>query len=295
MTYLWIFISVMAFTSNGFAVRLFQTRFKDSERRLPLFQSLYCFISTILFWGTDSFALPSLETALYGVVFGILFCLASAMGAKEMSTGSMALSSVIINMSLLVPILYSVIFLNEALTLLHLIGFLMFCSSVIFSAFNGKESKKANLLWLIVVFIGLLSNGLTATIQKIYVMSADQVQDSTFLGVAYATASVCFMAKYIISRSTHATDGHTEKPSLLSSTTFLTVALIAGVGSFLGNLLLGRLSVKVIAAILYPCINGGIAVMTPIISFLIFKEKLTLKKLLSILFGCIAIVVLNLG
>ena len=97
MTYLWIFISVMAFTSNGFAVRLFQTRFKDSERRLPLFQSLYCFISTILFWGTDSFALPSLETALYGVVFGILFCLASAMGAKAMSTGSMALSSVIIN------------------------------------------------------------------------------------------------------------------------------------------------------------------------------------------------------
>ena len=143
MTYFQILFSVIAFTSNGFAVRLFQTRFKDPEKRLPLFQSLYCLISTICFWGMGRFALPTLQTFLYGLVFGILFCTASAMSAKAMSIGSMALSSVIMNMGLLIPILYSVIFLHEELTLLHLVGFILFCVSVTFSAFNGKESKKA--------------------------------------------------------------------------------------------------------------------------------------------------------
>lgn len=295
MTYFQILFSVIAFTSNGFAVRLFQTRFKDPEKRLPLFQSLYCLISTICFWGMGRFALPTLQTFLYGLVFGILFCTASAMSAKAMSIGSMALSSVIMNMGLLIPILYSVIFLHEELTLLHLVGFILFCVSVTFSAFNGKESKKANLLWLVVVFIGLISNGLTATIQKIYIMTSQEVQDSVFLGVAYATASFCFIIKHFISKRGHTGDLPKRKTTLMSASTFLAVALIAGVGSFIGNLLLGKLSIKVIAAILYPCINGGLAAMTTLVSFFIFKEKPTLKKILSIIFGCAAIIILNLG
>ena len=302
MTYFLIFISVLAFTSNGFAIRLFQTRFKNSERRLPLFQSLYCLISTLCFWGAGSFALPRIETLIYGVIFGVLFCTASAMGAKAMAIGSMALSSVIMNMSLLLPILYSVIFLSEKLTVLHMIGFLLFCASVIFSAQSGGESKKANLLWLITVFVGLLANGGTAIIQKNFIMEYPNAQDSVFLGVAYLTASICFIVKFIIFKNKHTVEAQgassakaTRKIALLSVATFFAVAMLAGIGSFFGNLLLGKLSVKVVAAILYPCINGGIAVMTPLVSFVIFKEKPSAKKLLSILFGCIAIVVLNLG
>ena len=302
MTYFLIFISVLAFTSNGFAVRLFQTRFRNAERRLPLFQSLYCLISTICFWSAGGFELPRTETVLYGVIFGALFCTASAMGARAMATGSMALSSVITNMSLLVPILYSVIFLEEQLTILHAVGFLFFCASVIFSAQSGGDNKKASLLWMIVVFTALFANGFSATVQKIFIMRHPNAQDSVFLGVAYLTASICFIVKFIIFRNKHSLELQdsecgisTKKTALLSVSTFLAVALLAGVGSFCGNLLLGKLSVQVVAAILYPCINGGIAIMTPLISFLVFKERPSSKKLLSILFGCVAIVVLNLG
>ena len=60
-------------------------------------------------------------------------------------------------------------------------------------------------------------------------------------------------------------------------------------------LLLGKLSASVVAAILYPCINGGLAVFTTLLSFFFFREKPTALKIISILLGAAAIVVLNLG
>lgn len=299
MNYFLIIVCALAFTCNGFATRLFQTRFKDQKKNLPLFQSLYCLISTLCFWGAGGFALPTLTTALYGISFGVLFCLATAMGARAMETGSMAISSVIMNMGLIIPILYSVFMLDEKLTLLHIIGFILFVTSVIFSSLGGKENKKASLLWLVTVIVGLLANGLTATIQKVYIMKTPTSQDSVFLGVAYATASLCFAVKYMLSKSRASRElesGSNEKGTDgLYIIKFIGVSLLASIGSFIGNLLLGKLTVNVIAAILYPCVNGGLAVFTTLVSFIIFKEKPTANKLLSILFGCAAIIILNLG
>lgn len=255
----------------------------------------------LLFWGYGQFALPSAETLLYGIAFGVFFFLASAMGAKGNMIGSMALTSVTMNMSLVVPLLYSIFLLKEDFTVLHLLGFVFFTASVVCSAWTRDEQKKSGFLWLVVVLVGFCANGLTATIQKIYVINASVNQDSVFLGVAYLVASLCFLGKYVLQYA-HRTYG--KAPSPIEMTPFLTngylvkmigVALIAGIGSFGGNLLLGRLAPVIEAAILYPCINGGLAICTALISFGFFKEKPTRQKLFSILLGCVAIVVLNLG
>ncbi len=294
MSSLLILISVLAFTCNGFGTRLFQTRFAHAERRLPLYQALFCVISMVFFWGYGKFALPSLETCLYGVIFGVLFFLAAYMSAKCYMIGSMALTSVIMNMSLIVPLLYSILVLKEHITLLHVIGFCFFCASVICSAVTKAQQKKGNLLWLLLVLVGFCSNGMTATIQKIYAIEAASKQDSVFLGVAYLMAALCFLVTFF-SQKKQAAKESTDPLRLDYVIKFMAVALLAGAGSFGGNLLLGQLAPKVNAAILYPCINGGLAICTSLVSFCFFREKPTAQKLCSILLGCAAIVILNLG
>lgn len=307
MNALLICIAVLAFTCSGFATRLFQTRFPNAERRLPFFQALYCAIAAVCFGAKGGFVLPSLETVLYGIAFGLLFCIAVAMSAKGYELGSMALTSVTVNMSLLLPILYSILFLNETPTILHGIGFLLFCASVVFSALSGKSDKKSiNLRWLLTVLLGFLANGATAVIQKNYVLRSDSKQDAIFLAVAYATASLCFLGISLVSRlrrrsNPPPTDPScavpSENPSESMKTTLwklCALSLLAGVGSFGGNYLLGRLSAEVAAAVLYPCINGGLAVCTTMISFFFFREHPTRQKIFSICLGCAAIIVLNL-
>ena len=292
-----ILVSVLAFTCNGFGTRLFQTRFPHAERRLPLYQALFCFLSFLCFWGYGRFALPTAETVWYGLAFGVLFFLATAMGAKCYEIGSMALTSVIMNMSLIVPLLYSIIFLHEQIKLPHIIGFAFFCVSVLCSSLTKGEQKKGSLLWLCLVMVGFASNGLTATIQKIYVFNAAQNQDSVFLAVAYLMATLCFLGTFFIrQRTSESLSVETVKPMGTGGLARLfAIALLAGVGSFGGNLLLGRLAPVVDAAILYPCINGGLAICTTLVSFLFFREKPTLQKVAALLLGCVAIVILNLS
>lgn len=296
-----ILVSVLAFACSSFGTRLFQTRFRNAARRLPLFQMAYCLVSTLCFWSAGGFALPTLETVLYGLAFGALFYVAVRMSARGYVLGSMALTSVIVNMSLLLPILYSIVFLDESLTVLHAVGFLFFTASVAFSAFSaGADSKKINLPWLLTVLLGFAANGLTAIIQKNYVLHAKSLQDSVFLAVAYLTAALAFAVTYLAQREKKSDSPEPPEESAPAKKLdgwlpFLFTAVLAGAGSFGGNLLLGRLSALVLAAILYPCINGGLAVVTTLFSFCFFREKPTWQKVLSVLLGCVAIVVLNLG
>ena len=301
MSPIFIPVAVLAFACNSFATRLFQTKFFDAQRRLPRFQMTFCLIATVCFFLSGGCALPTVETSVYGLCFGILFFLAVAMSAKGFALGSMALTSVIINMSLILPILYSIVFHHERPTLMHYIGFALFCGSVIVSACSARdgETKRLNLAWLLVISIGFIANGSTAILQKNYVLNSAAKQDATFLSVAYLTAALCFAVTAIVTAKKTAPaepiSPLSGKERSLALLAFFGVAALSGFGSFGGNLILGKLSASVDAAILYPCINGGLAVFTTLLSFFFFREKPTALKIISILLGAAAIVVLNLG
>ena len=70
------------------------------------------------------------------------------------------------------------------------------------------------------------------------------------------------------------------------------ITVVSGGGSFVGNMVLGKLSVRMDAAVLYPCVNGGLAVLTSIVSAVFFKEKMSLIKIISVAVGAAAIVLL---
>jgi multidrug transporter EmrE-like cation transporter len=74
----------------------------------------------------------------------------------------------------------------------------------------------------------------------------------------------------------------------------LLVIAMGGFGGFIGNSILMSLNTAMPASLLYPLVNGGIAVIVAIMSCVIFKEKLTLQRALTILVGLAAIVTLNL-
>lgn len=224
------------------------------------------------------------------------------MTAKGYVLGSMALTSVITNMSLILPMLYSILLLSEPLSSLHLVGFARFLLSVLLSAHaQPSRQRGVNWRWLAVVLLSFAANGSTAIIQKIYALKLAAGQNATFLAVAYTVAALqfalCFGQRQ--ARLRHMPEEQIS-PSLPQRQIYLPewaklilCATAAGVGSFGGNLLLGYLSTRVIGAILYPCINGGLAICTALGSFLIFREKPNRWKVLSILFGCAAILVLN--
>ena len=286
-----IAISVLAFALNGSCTRFFQLHFTDWKRYLPLCQSLFCLIASFGFLAcSHPLTLPNTDTVVYGVLGGLLFFGASFFSARGMATGSMALSAIITNMSLILPLLYSVLWLNEPFTLFHLIGGALFVCTFILSASGGKQKSTGGGIWVLFVSLAFLSNGMNAVVTKYYVLNASLPQNNTFMAITYCTASIAFLAAFLQGR--HRTPCPAKNKKYFTS--LLLISALAAVGSFGGNLLLTYLANKVDGAILYPCVNGGLCLVRTVCSCLVFRERLTLKKAAAILLGFSAIIILNL-
>ena len=293
MDFFLIVVCVVAFSVNSLSIRLFQTKIENGKAWLSAFQALFCLIAAGVFFLFGKGVAIRLDTVLYGILFGVLFFGAVLFTAKGFETGSMALTAIITNMSLLFPVLYSIFFQKESFTPFHAIGLLLFFCTFVLSAVQKDATRSGKRIWPVFVCAAFICNGATAVIQKHFVLSSGMAQTEPFMAIAYFCAAYLFAVYFLLSKRHRAT--RLEEPRFCAPLQLLLLALAAGAGSFGGNLLLGNLSDRVNGAVLYPCVNGGLCVLVTMASCLLFSEKLNRRKGIAILTGCCAIVMLNLS
>ncbi len=293
MNTLLLISGVLAFAVNSVSIRTFQLKCSQSKYDTDLFQSLFCVVgaSAYALGGKSIFNL-SISQFLSAMLFGIFFACAVLFIAECYACGPMSLTSIIVNSSVIIPILYSCISLKESTTATQITGCILLAITFLFSAFNAesKENSKINFKWLIFVLIAFISNGLTAVIQKNYKISAPDSDGNIFMAIAYFTAGIILLISFFLKQRKAAIKSDKIKHISLMAI----LVLVAGLGSFIGNGILMKLSNQMSAALLYPFINGGICVTLSLASILIFKEKLSIRKALTIIIGLSAVIVLNL-
>ncbi len=284
-------VSVLAFALNGALTRAVQIKYPGKKGFLRIYQGFFCLVAAVIF--TVSALIKgglslSWNEVGYGIFFGAFFYGAVVGSALGYEWGSMSLTSIITNLSLLFPLIYSCTLAKESLAWLQVVGIVLMLTTLILSVNRDKRGGKTTWKWVFAVLLAFGANGITAVTQKHYVRLHTDGNLAVFMAVAYLTAALLFFAtSAVVCRKT----GEKPGPAL---GWLLGFSLLSGLGSYGGNLLLGMLSVRVPGAVLYPCINGGLCIVTALISFLVFREKPTLRKLLAIAIGIAAITLLSL-
>ncbi len=287
-------VAVLSFALNGAMTRAFQLKFPGCSRMLRYYQALFCLVSAIAFAAGGFISggelKINLQSLLFGAGFGIFYFIAVMCSSRGYEKGSMSLTAIIVNMSLIIPLFYSCILLKETPTLIQIAGILLMLVTLVLSSLKDKrgEKTKASGAWIYIVLLAFFANGISAVVQKSFVRANGDGGTMFFMCIAYLISSVLFV---LGARLEKKTDESIEMKKRLHT---LPMALISGVGSFGGNALLGFLCTKVDGAVLYPCINGGLCIVSAALSFLLFKEKPTLRKYIAIAIGVVAIVLLNL-
>lgn len=285
-----IILSVIGFATYSVCTRFYQIKVDESTKSMSFYHALLSFTAFIIFFAMNGeLEMPEKATLFYGIIYGIFFSGAIISIAFAFIRGSMSLASTIVNTSLVIPITFSSIFYDEKMTVLQFIGLVLIFITMILSGLNKDEKgKKASARWFLFVLIAFICNGSTAVLQKQYKLSFPEGQAYLFMAISYLTTTIIFSILFLLKKENSNNSLTTQKLRKI-----LPVSLISGLGSCTGNIALMHLSTKVSAAVLYPSVNGGLSVMVVVFAILMFKEKITLKKLLAIVIGIIAIVVLS--
>ncbi len=285
-------VSVLAFALNGTLTRWVQIKFPARIGLLRVYQALFCLFAALAFTASHFISGKVLDFGiyelLYGAVFGVFFFLAVVGASVGYESGSMALTAMITNMSLIIPLVYSCVFAREKMTALQIIGIALIFLTMILAINREKgKSKGASPKWFLAVMLAFFSNGITAITQKHYILVHTDYSLMLFMGTAYLVAAVLFFANAAILQKS------SKEKIFQNGKAVIPMAAASGIGSFGGNALLGILSTQIVGAVLYPCINGGLCVVSALISFALFKEKPSARKFAAIAIGVVAIVILN--
>ncbi len=227
----------------------------------------------------------SRETLLFGAIFGILTACFQLSYTKALAMGSVSLTVMTVNFSMLIPILFSYFAYDETVSPLGILGIILTLVSFLLSA-DFKTKSKTNRFWLLLVICTFLANGGLSVTQKIYT-SSNSVDSSAFVSITYVVSALITLIIYAILHAKHFERTYKISPKLFlyAAAVGITLAVFQAVNTYAIS--------TVPAGILFPSYSGGCIVFSVLAGVLLFKDKLKKRQVLSIAIGAIAVVLMN--
>ena len=225
----------------------------------------------------------SVETLIFGCGLGLLFVVSFFIYAKAISYAGTGLATTSSRLSVIIPIMFSIIFFNEEPKVNHLIGFLFTLITFIFFYYSVKGNHKVGdgivkYLFLLAVFVGI---GINDFAMKVFKSWRPSREEPYFVLFIFSSAFI-YAAFYILIKKIKI-----EKHTLIGG-------LVLGVPNVLSTIFLLAALAILPAILVYPLMNVGIIILTTFLAFLIWKEKLNRNGVLALISGLIAILLLSL-
>jgi len=292
MNFLLAIVSASAHSVNSVALRLYQTKMQKSMADLRLYQGISLLLSAIFYLALNGFSLAIEPTGLFlALCYGLDLVLTGITVSTCYQCGPMSLTSVISNACVVLPIAVGCIFYHEVMNAYQILGCVLLGITLALPCFDGNAgSGKISWQWFPLILLAFFFNGMGAVLLNIYGRVADASGRNAFLSIGYFMGAAIYLC---ISLRHHRKAGIAFGNGFMMP--WLPVILMASaLGSFIGNGILMSLNTSMPASILYPMVNGGIGVLVAAVSCTVFKEKLTVLKLIALLTGVASIVFLNL-
>ena len=246
------------------------------------------------------------STPLLLAFFNALFILLSQVCLmKAVDTGSVTVSSLFYSCGFIIPTVWGALYYFEPVHYLQIIGIIIIIVSFIFSV-EKEKGKKFNFKWLIYALGGTVFSGALGIVQKLFAHNySNDYSLDTFLSISFLMIIGISLIVWGVYAILSATKSHAHVPVKERAITKIDKPLI-GKRTFMFTLILGLilgfhnkictyLSGVLPSALYFPVVNGGVIVMTAVISAILLREKLSKRQFISVILGFIAIGLITVG
>ena len=240
------------------------------------FNMLNGLFTAVIFFALSGFQLEfSWFSLLMAAGMSLCAMTYSVIGFRILKSGGMALYSIFLMLGgMLLPYLFGVLFLEEALTLWRIIGVVLIIAAVICS---GKTKYAFPMGVYLLCGAVFLLNGGVSIISKCHQISTafPPVSSTAFVMYSGITKFVLSGTAFLFCKKEGRSLSFTAKSAGLA---ILGSAVIGGVSYMLQ--LIGAKELP--ATVLYPIVTGGSIVFSALAGKVFFKEKLSVYQIISI-------------
>ena len=250
-----------------------------------------CVIVSSLFIGAWSVPLSVVKSSwfFHSSVLASLFIVGFNLLAIAFQKAGISLTVMLQKMSLLMPVFFAVLLFGEPWTILHMAGVLMALVAVVLVNLQSSspEPSAPRIGWNILIYpvLVFLLSGLIEIILY-HVQAGGYLGDS---GIQFTATSFCLAGIlgliYLLFQN---------GLNNLFSSRDIAGGIILGIPNFLTiYLLIYLLGQGWAGAVLFPINNVSILLLTSIVGYLFFKEKVGTMKLIGLVAGTAAIILLG--
>ena len=288
------FLIVLFSVTQSASTKLFNRHSQNSA----LFNAIKSTSALVLFalMAINGFSAHT-PTILFGLLYGACLCLSMFTGYKALCLGPMALTSMLVSFSVLIPLLWGLTVGDEALNPVHGIAILLLMTAIVLtnadkllrnvkSADGSVESASKGKygLWLLFVAVTFLSNGVCSVLQKQHRTLYPEASSGEFMLWAMLLCTVIFSVISLAKRSF----------SHRQPTKGKWLGVLSGVSNGLANFFTLVLAGFENASILFPIISAGTLLGAILCGRLIFKEKLRINHYFALVIGMLAVILMKL-
>ena len=229
-----------------------------------------------------------LPTLLFAFGYGASLCISMYAGYRALCCGPMALTSMLVSFSLIIPLLWGVTVGGDTISTLQCVAFPFLALSILLT--NADKFKKSEHVhrnygqWLFFAFLTFAANGICSILQKQHQTLYPEAYSREFMFFAMFLCTAVFSA--VALAKTPWKEIKESKGKLFG--------VLSGIANALANYLTLLLAGMENASVLFPVISAGTILAVLLFGRIFFREKLKPNHYFAIVAGIAAVVLIKL-
>ena len=291
MPYLFLVISVFCMASSSVCGGYFNRRTANNKDQTALFnfiRTLCMLIFYCVYYAFDFSFDP--KVLLYSLAIGVGFSLCTVAYIYALKNGTVALTSLVFQSSLIGVTIWGLIFWNAPLTVTVGLGIGLVAVGLALCILSPKKAEEKNktvsFKWFLWAFLAFLGNAVSTIAQREQQIAFDGKHGSMLMVFALLIATIfCFILFLKSDRS----------ESKLVFKKHWAFPVSAGIMNALLNVFVIILATSELSpSLIYPVLAVGGLMVSMLFSLFAFKEKLKWWQWVGFLIGAVAIALINL-
>ncbi|MBQ8526326.1 MAG: EamA family transporter [Clostridia bacterium] len=221
------------------------------------------------------------EVVFWGVLYGLTQSLFILFKTASMSSGSVSVTTLIGNCSLLISVFVSLIVWKENVTVTDVFGLGLLLTAIFMCTYKKSNSGYTS-MWKYYVVFFLAFAALVGIVFKAFGKSGNAAFCDDMMLVSAVVMVVCCFTACMLS-------GGFKSNLSAGGRSFCGYAVVCGILSCLYNRLNIFLAGSMDAIIFFPLFNGGVVLLSALLSVWLCREKLATRQKAGILAGIAAI------